>query len=835
MHLSHWGKAATNHIAKKKNANDIVLEKFKLRLPKSVSQKGAVLVSGNREQDDEETNMRATIDFFRVIYDHIFNQIHAQRPVQTVEFSKDDIRFVITVPAIWNDVERTIMRNVAIAAGLISENDHENRLIIINESLAATLYCEREKADELLTEDVNYIICDAGGGTVDIASFVATKPDQENMSFPRCQLTADSGERCGSTYLDERMSDLIMRALFRPDHVEYTEEEKREYGKHGFETYTAREREKLEVIVADLLTQFNEVGGKKYAFPAPIEAEEEERDEYAVRRRDRDDSSDESSDGESSDEESSDEESSGEPSSEFCEDPYPEDATYIRIADASTINMIQYKPVSEAWYISEQYTCVGAMLLVVPYKVMAKKVFDPIVDTTIHLLKKQIRKINSPVVATFLVGGFGQNPYLQYRIKNEFKVEENGKIVGYKCGELLKDEKGNLAAMRGALYYGLDGSRKPTQTDIIKADYCDQKDPVGTNHNGFIVENYDTLICYDIGYDFTSCSYLDLTDKNKQAQNFVFIDRWPGANKKLTRIPTAYESSEKWGAQVSDYTEKKPEELVIPSKLMSIVKGDFRRFLANFIRAMQDHVCQEFKRHGRCTDPSRFRYCITMENSYRFFFRKSEMRRVAIDAGLIATKDSTKRLLLIKREDAAAMHFEDEHFKAERNETKAFSSKFLQIFFRHDTFHLSLQEATKLSGYGDKREAILKSKTQTNKGQSDNGILHGNINMDANGDIPQESNSTKDEYFRNVRGVRSAIIPFNFVSKLIENLKKYIDRNNCINCSNYSVSKEHESNYNAYSREFKEGFLGYIKVLYTTNKFFIFSHQFLSLLDWSGF
>ncbi|CEP07046.1 hypothetical protein [Parasitella parasitica] len=796
MHLSHWGKAATNHIAKKKNANDIVLEKFKLRLPKSVSQKGAVLVSGNREQDDEETNMRATIDFFRVVYDHIFNQIHAQRPVQTVEFSKDDIRFVITVPAIWNDVERTIMRNVAIAAGLISENDHENRLIIINESLAATLYCEREKADELLKKDVNYIICDAGGGTVDIASFVATKPDRENMSFPRCQLTADSGERCGSTYLDKRMGDLMMRTLFRPDHVDYTEDERREYSKHGFIKYTAKEREKLEVIVATLLTQFKEVGGKKYAFPAPVEAEQEERDDYAMRRRAKDDSSDESSDEESSDESPSEscEDSSDE--EEKPEDPYPED------------EKICYKPVSEAWYVPEQYTSVGAMLLVVPYKIMAKKIFDPVVDTTIHLLKKQIRKINGPVAATFLVGGFGQNPYLQYRIKNEFRIEENGEIVGYKCGKLLKDEKGNLAAMRGALYYGLDGSRKPTQTDIITANYYNQRDPTGSNHDGFIAEDYNTVICYDIGYDFTSCSYLDLTDKNEQERKFVFIDEWPGANEKLTRIPTAYESPEKWGAQVSDFTERKPEEFVAPSKLMSIVKGDFRRFLANFIRAMQDHVYRTIKGSGGSTDPSKFRYCITMENSYKFFFRKSEMRRVAVDAGLINAEDSTKRLLLIKREDAAAMHFESQHFKRERNKAKAFSSKFLQIFFRHDTCHLSLQEATKLSGYGDKREAILKSKIRANKDESDDNTLNESGSMDANGDILQERKSNKDEYFRNVRGVRSAIIPFNFISKLIENLKKYIDRNNCINCS---VSNEHETNYDAFSPEFKQGLLSYIK------------------------
>lgn len=265
MHLSHWGKAATEHIAKTKSPHDIVLEKFKLKLPKSVSQKGAVLVSGNTEQDDEEANMRATIDFFRVVYDHIFNQIHFHNPKPETEFTKDDIRFVITVPAIWNDVERTIMRNVAVAAGLISEKDHESRLIIINESLAATLYCERETAGNKIQIGTNYIICDAGGGTVDIASFVATKALDENKSFPRCQLTADTGERCGSTYLDERMKELLMRVLFRPNDMSiyHSKEQKEDFGRHGFIDYSADERKELDIIVADLLKQFNEDEGSK--------------------------------------------------------------------------------------------------------------------------------------------------------------------------------------------------------------------------------------------------------------------------------------------------------------------------------------------------------------------------------------------------------------------------------------------------------------------------------------------------------------------------------------------------------------------------------------------
>lgn len=301
-----------------------------------------------------------------------------------------------------------------------------------------------------------------------------------------------------------------------------------------------------------------------------------------------------------------------------------------------------------------------------------------------------------------------------------------------------------------------------------------------------------------------------MSDANNEAdQEFVFIDEWHGVSEKTKRIPTAYRSASEWGAQVLNPTETKPEEFVVPTKLMSIVKGDCRRYLADLISAMQDYVCGVIEKNGTSVDRNKIRYCITMENSYRFFFRQSEMRQVAVKAGLISDKDSTKRLLLIKREDAAAMHFEEEHFRPEGKERKAFNSKFLQIFFRHDTCHLSLQEATKLSAYNDKRLEELK---EARKGRNKSAE---NQNQDiAEEEQEQEQEPFKEPYFRNVRGIRSATLPFNFIQKLVLNLKTYVDKNtqNYINCTNRALSDEHETNYDPFSPDFKKGFLAYIKV-----------------------
>jgi hypothetical protein len=256
FHLLHWGQEAFIKIRDGKiKPGETIMEKFKLDLPSSVAQKGAIHQTGNTNKV-AHLNMRATIDYFREIYDHTVSTIQKNIGfIRKSKIEKEDIRFVITVPAQWNDAQRAIMRTVAKEAGLISEEDHENRLLIINESLAATLYCEKKNLklssnetplkhseeggdkehDNGLRAKDKYMICDAGGGTVDLATFECTKHGQsdDNDSFRRCQLTADSGDICGSVFLDEQMKKLLLNIFFSLDEPKCDEdiEEQKDYEK----------------------------------------------------------------------------------------------------------------------------------------------------------------------------------------------------------------------------------------------------------------------------------------------------------------------------------------------------------------------------------------------------------------------------------------------------------------------------------------------------------------------------------------------------------------------------------------------------------------------------
>lgn len=101
-----------------------VMEKFKAELPSSISQKGTIHRTRNTSQG-ELLNMIATIDYFREIFDHtvriIINLAIDKEATRYIRNVKENIRFVVTVPTQWNNVQRDIMRNVAREAGLISE------------------------------------------------------------------------------------------------------------------------------------------------------------------------------------------------------------------------------------------------------------------------------------------------------------------------------------------------------------------------------------------------------------------------------------------------------------------------------------------------------------------------------------------------------------------------------------------------------------------------------------------------------------------------------------------------------------------------------------------
>lgn len=79
------------------------------------------------------------------------------------------IDFVITVPAIWSDSAKKKTEDAAIRAGM--GNEHHLELLSEPESAAIYTFKHLDTANSQIKPGDRIVVCDAGGGTVDLISY----------------------------------------------------------------------------------------------------------------------------------------------------------------------------------------------------------------------------------------------------------------------------------------------------------------------------------------------------------------------------------------------------------------------------------------------------------------------------------------------------------------------------------------------------------------------------------------------------------------------------------------------------------------------------------------
>ena len=119
-----------------------------------------------------------------------------------------NIRYFLTVPAIWNDAGKAATRAAAIQAGFLRD-ENDNRLTLVTEPEAAAMFCSKTGLLNLKIRDA-VLIVDCGGGTVDLIAYEL----EEETPFTVAECTAGSGDSCGSTALNRNFSN-ILRAKIR--------------------------------------------------------------------------------------------------------------------------------------------------------------------------------------------------------------------------------------------------------------------------------------------------------------------------------------------------------------------------------------------------------------------------------------------------------------------------------------------------------------------------------------------------------------------------------------------------------------------------------------------
>ncbi|XP_015460124.1 heat shock 70 kDa protein 12A isoform X3 [Astyanax mexicanus] len=150
------------------------------------------------------------------------------------EFDNADVRWVITVPAIWKMPAKQFMREAAYKAGLASRENPE-QLIIALEPEAASIYCRKLRLHQMIdlgsktsingyspTENVGagmtqgdrYVVVDCGGGTVDLTVHQIRMPEGHLK-----ELYKASGGPYGSIGIDYEFEKLLCK-IFGQDFID---------------------------------------------------------------------------------------------------------------------------------------------------------------------------------------------------------------------------------------------------------------------------------------------------------------------------------------------------------------------------------------------------------------------------------------------------------------------------------------------------------------------------------------------------------------------------------------------------------------------------------------
>lgn len=151
----------------------------------------------------EKTVMDAVSDYLSQIYKHTMETLSRRYGETFISLTK--VEFVLTVPAVWSDSAKDATLKAAEKAGM--GNRHELKLI--SEPEAAAVYTLKAIQPNHLQVGDNFIVCDAGGGTVDLIAYKITQ------LFPlRVEESAvGTGGLCGSTFINYRFEDYVKKRI----------------------------------------------------------------------------------------------------------------------------------------------------------------------------------------------------------------------------------------------------------------------------------------------------------------------------------------------------------------------------------------------------------------------------------------------------------------------------------------------------------------------------------------------------------------------------------------------------------------------------------------------
>lgn len=137
-----------------------------------------------------------------------------------IEYTAEEVRWVVTVPAIWKQSAKQFMREAAYQAGLIHPSK-SGQLIIALEPEAAAVFCRQSKLrefvegkgreetvkDAFVPAKTQYLVVDNGGGTMDVTAHEVDENDNIKEIYHA------TGGDFGGTKVDEKFANLLTKVF----------------------------------------------------------------------------------------------------------------------------------------------------------------------------------------------------------------------------------------------------------------------------------------------------------------------------------------------------------------------------------------------------------------------------------------------------------------------------------------------------------------------------------------------------------------------------------------------------------------------------------------------
>ncbi|KAL1965072.1 hypothetical protein VTN77DRAFT_6132 [Rasamsonia byssochlamydoides] len=149
-------------------------------------------------------------DFLRHLYNYLVNMLKKQIGEDT--FNATPMECYLTMSAIWSDQAQLATREAARAAGFASRPS--DTLTMIAEPEAAAIAAMKPHIGPEATASIkageNILVCDCGGGTVDITTYTI-KSAYPTLQFE--ELCVGIGGKCGSTHIDRNFNQWMIKTF----------------------------------------------------------------------------------------------------------------------------------------------------------------------------------------------------------------------------------------------------------------------------------------------------------------------------------------------------------------------------------------------------------------------------------------------------------------------------------------------------------------------------------------------------------------------------------------------------------------------------------------------